>query len=89
MERKETDPIKRDSAPIRFVPLEVRLRAVHRDHQAGLEAIIRAGEKLPDSRLLDLAHGPGGRGAGSTPGRRYALARFAVWVSRGAGLYGA
>lgn len=59
VERKETDPKKKESAPIRFLPLEVRLQAIHRDHQAGLEAIVRAGEKLPDIRVHDLRHTAG------------------------------
>jgi integrase len=36
--------------------LERRLRAVTRDHRAKLEAIVRAGEKLPDISPHDLRH---------------------------------
>jgi integrase len=36
--------------------LERRMRSVHRNHRARLEAIVRAGEKLPDIRVHDLRH---------------------------------
>jgi integrase len=54
---------KPDSAPSRTAKkgedvtnLERRMRSVHRDHRARLEAIVRAGEKLPEISPHDLRH---------------------------------
>jgi integrase len=61
-----TEPVERKARtrgevrkPAKFIPLEQRMRAIHRDHRPRLEAIIRSGKPLPEISPHDLRHTAG------------------------------
>ena len=52
----ENEPSRTAKKGVDMTNLERRMRSVHRDHRARLEAIVRAGKVLPDIRVHDLRH---------------------------------